>query len=192
MRRSFVALALRRRLTLLAGIAVALALLAGNFQVASAHNWKSYHWHKSGNAITFKHYNTAYNRTAAERARQDGWNKISILYNYSVDYHTDVHVYDAHFWNQTWVGLATIQSVAWDGGTWSYSHITHAHAIYNRRYGDSNQARIQGVFCQEIFHAYGFDHSNTGDCMGLGYYNNIYYYGPHNNTDFYNRYINHR
>ena len=48
---------------------------------------------------------------------------------------------------------------------------------------------IQGVYCQEVFHTYGFDHSDTGDCMGLGYFaSGTDYYGPHNNTDFYNRY----
>ena len=40
-----------------------------------------------------------------------------------------------------------------------------------------------------VFTGWGLDHSNTGDCMGLGYYSTTtYYYGAHNNTDFYNLY----
>ncbi len=183
---------MRRRLTLLAGITVALALLAGNLQVARAHNWWHWHWHKGGSFIQIQNHNFAYNWWAAERARQDGWNKVHILYNYSVDYHTDVSVFDGHWWDRTWAGLASIESRSWDSASGSYAHINHAHARYNRRYGDWNQGWIQGVFCQEIFHTYGFDHSNTGDCMGLGYYNNSYYYGAHNSGDFYDRYLNHR
>ena len=54
-----------------------------------------------------------------------------------------------------------------------------------------SQQDIQGIFCQEIAHGWGLGHSNTGDCMGKTYYNNINYYGPHNSADFYNMYRYH-
>lgn len=51
---------------------------------------------------------------------------------------------------------------------------------------------VQGIFCQEIAHTWGLDHSATNDCMGYGYYyNNTYYYGPHNDSDFTNMYPYH-
>lgn len=180
-----------RRWKYLAGIVVALMLVAGNLEIASAHRWGSWHWHKGGTQIVIQNSNVAHNWWAAEYARQDGWNKIGILYNYRNSNHTDISVFDGHVWNQTWAGLASIESTAWNWGTWSYTHITHTHARYNRRYGDSNQAFIQGVFCQEIGHGWGLEHSNTGDCMGAGYHNNIYYYGPHNVSDFYSLYRYH-
>src|SRR6266545_2523546 len=120
--------------------AAALALVGGSLLTvdaspASAHNWGNWHWDRTGSQIVIYNYIYGGTTAQAEAARQDGWNKIGILYNY-------------------------------------------ASSLY-----------IQGVYCQEIFHTYGFDHSNTGDCMGLGYFSSTtYYYGPHNNDDFYNRY----
>jgi predicted Zn-dependent protease len=183
-----------RNFKLLAAAAMSVALLAVNLGVASAHQWCGswpngcYHWDKSGSHIVIQNYNYAGNWQAAENARQDGWNKISILYNYSVNYHTDISVFDGNFGATGWAGLATLESVDFDWGCLCYRHIAHAHARYNTYYGGSQQY-IQGVFCQEIAHGWGLDHSNTGDCMGLGYYpGSTDYYGPHNNTDFYNIY----
>jgi len=169
--------------------AITLALIVGAFaaiapQPATAHNWGNWHWNKTGSQIVIQSY--IYGGTAgqAEAARQDAWNKIGILYNYSVTYHTDVSVFDGNFGATGWVGLASLESVSGD-------HILHGHARYNTYYGGSS-LYIQGVYCQEVFHTYGFDHSNTGDCMGLGYYSSTtYYMGPHNNDDFYNRYRYH-
>ena len=179
-----------KRFKFVGGLLVILGLLVTNLQVASAHNWASWHWDKSGSQIVIQSYIYGSTAAQAEAARVDGWNKIGILYNYRVNYHTDVSVFDGNFGATGWAGLASIESSAWDWGSWSYSHITHAHARYNTYYGGS-AGYIQGVYCQEVFHTYGFDHSNTGDCMGLGYYNYIFYYGAHNNSDFYNRYRYH-
>lgn len=173
----------------IAAVVLFLGLLAANLGVASAHNWSSWHWNKSGPAITIRQWNYASNSAAAEAARVDAWNKIGILYNYSSNAHTDVSVFDG-YWDTNWAGLASIESSSWDWGCFWFCHVTHGHARYNTKYPGS-QSWIQGVFCQEVFHTYGFDHSNTGDCMGLGYYNNVTVLGPHNNTDFYNRYRNH-
>jgi hypothetical protein len=193
MTRAMARLSLSRRQTLV-GALVALmtaALLAANIHVARAHNWEGYHWDKGGSAIHIYNYNYAANWQAAENARVDGWNKIGILYNYSVDYHTDVSVFDGYYGTDTgWSGLATLEDLDWSWGHFGWVYIAHGHARYNRSYPMS-QASIQGIFCQEIGHTWGFDHSNTGDCMGKTYYNDINTYGPHNNTDFYNRYRNH-
>lgn len=165
------------------GSAIVLGLVVANLGVASAHNWGSWHWNKTGSQIVIQSYIYGSTTSQAIAANQDAWNKISILYNYRVNYHTDVSVYDGNFGNTGWGGLASIESS-------SGSHITHAHARYNTYYPNSS-AQIQGIYCQEVFHTYGFDHSNTGDCMGLGYYNNVTVLGPHNNSDFSNRYLNH-
>jgi len=182
------------RLKLLFGAAMAVALLAANIGVASAHQWCAgwpdgcFHWNKGGSQIIIQNWNYASNWQAAENARQDGWNKIGILYNYNVNYHTDISVFDGNFGATGWAGLATIEGLDFDWGCLCWDHINHAHARYNTYYGGGQQY-IQGVFCQEIAHGWGLDHSNTGDCMGLGYYaGSTDYYGPHNNTDFYNMY----
>jgi len=167
------------------------ALLTLNVGVANAHNWGSWHWNKSGSQIVIQSYIYGNTQGQAEAARVDAWNKIGILYNYRTNTHTDVSVFDGNFGATGWAGLASIESSAWDWGCFGWCHITHAHARYNSYYGGSS-GYIQGVYCQEVFHTYGFDHSDTGDCMGLGYYaSGTYYYGPHNNSDFYNRYRNH-
>lgn len=182
-----------RRRQLLIGMVMGIltaVLLAGNVQVARAHQWGSNHWHKSGGHIEIRNYNTAANWWAAEYARQDGWNKIGILYNYNTSEHTDISVFDGNWGPTGWWGLATLERLDFDRGCMCYRHIAHAHARYNSYYGGT-QADIQGVFCQEIAHGWGLDHSNTSDCIGKGYYNNINTYGPHNNDDFFNMYYYH-
>ena len=182
---------MNRHIKFVAGFAMSLTLLFANLGVASAHNWANWHWNKTGTQIVIKGYNTAANFTAADNAINDAWSKVSILYNYKVNAHTDVSIFDGYYGATGWAGLASIESSSWDWSSFSSSHIEHAHARYNRSYPTS-QGYIQGIFCQEIFHTYGFDHSNTGDCMGLGYYNSDrFVLGSHNNTDFYNRYRNH-
>lgn len=173
-------------LTLMVG-----GLVALNAGVANAHNWGSWHWDKSGSQIVIQSQIYGSTTTEAEAARQNAWNTIGILYNYRVDYHTDVSVFDGNFGDTGWGGLASIESSAWDWGCFGWCHITHGHARFNTFYGGGS-AWTQGVYCQEAFHTYGFDHSDTGDCMGLGYFaSGTSFMGPHNNTDFYNRYINH-
>ncbi len=155
------------------------------------HNWASYHWNKSGSRIQIQSYITGSTQSQAEAARLDAWNKVSNLYNYRVNYHTDVSVFDGYFGATGWGGLASIESSSWDWGCFGYCHITHAHARVNLSYPTSAWYR-QGIYCQEAFHTYGFDHDSTGGCMGLGYYpNQSNVLNSHNASDFYNRYINH-
>ena len=182
---------MRRFIRLFAVVGAVLTLFASNIYVASAHNWSNWHWDKTGTRIQIQSYITGSTASLAEAARRDAWNKIGILYNYRVNYHTDVSVFDGNFGNTGWGGLASIESSAWNWGSWSYSHITHAHARVNNYYAASSWWK-QGIYCQEVFHAYGFDHNNSGGCMGLSYYagsgNTL---SSHDVTDFYNRYRNH-
>ncbi len=184
-------LSILRHPKLLAGIAIALCLLASNIYVAQAHFLGSWHWNKGGDRIYIQNSIAGTNTDAAERARGDAWNKISILWNPRVDYHTDVSVFDGNYGDTGWGGLAEVKSSSWDWESFGNTHITHAHARYNTYY-PASQNYIQGVFCQEIGHTWGLDHSNTGDCMGLGYDNwDKYNYSAHNNDDFYQRYRGH-
>lgn len=66
---------------------------------ASAHNSGSRHWNKTGSQIVIQSYIYGGTATQAEAARVDAWNKVSILYNYRVDYHTDVGVFGGNFGN---------------------------------------------------------------------------------------------
>lgn len=178
-------LALRRLRLLSAAFVLVLAGAIGiSGSPASAHNWGNWHWNKTGSQIVIQSYIYGGTTSQAEAARVDAWNKVSILYNYSVNYHTDVSVFDANSGNTGWVGLASLESVSGD-------HILHAHAQYNTYYSQSSWS-IQGTYCQEVYHTYGFDHDNTGGCMGLGYYSgsgNVL--NSHNSSDFYNRYRYH-
>jgi hypothetical protein len=172
--------------------ALVLANLAVNVPDAQAH-YLGYHWHKSGTQIVLRTYiypSTVY-AAAAERARQDGWNKIAILYNqrvYDPNY-AEVHVWDAAYGNTGWSGYGGFDRVTNDGRY----HGLRGYALYNRSTGWTNQNLIQGLFCQEIGHAWGLDHHNNGDCMGLTYFNwNGYYYGSHTVYDFNSRYRSHQ
>ncbi len=178
-----------RKLKLMLPLMFLFALAAANIGMASAHNWGGWHWDKSGANIQIQEWQYGSTTAQAEAARLDKWNNIGILYNYSVNYHTDVSVYDGNFGDTGWGGLASIESSSWDWGCWCSDHISHAHARFNTYYGTSDTWWIQGVYCQEVFHTYGFDHDNTGGCMGLGYFpgsSNVI--DQHNADDFYNRY----
>lgn len=181
-------LRLRRRLLIPVMAIVVGALVALNVGVASAHNWGSWHWDKSGSRVQIQSQIYGGTQAQAEAGRVDAWNKVSNLYNYRVNYHTDVSVFDGNFGNTGWGGLASIESTAWDWGCFGWCHVTHGHARYNSYYGGSPWY-IQGVYCQEVYHTYGFDHDDTGGCMGLGYFpNSSNVLNSHNAADFYNRY----
>ncbi|MCI0395685.1 MAG: hypothetical protein L0332_25095 [Chloroflexi bacterium] len=179
---------MKKYIKLMVGLLVLACLLGLNISVANAHQWSSYHWDKSGTAIHIYNYFYGSHQTQARAARYDGWTKIGILYNYEQSSHTHVSVFGQNSGDTGWGGLASITSVSWTTHCWWWCHINHVHSQYNSYYPRSS-LYIQGIFCQEIGHAWGLAHSDTGDCMGLGYYNfDKYYYGSHNNTDFYNMY----
>jgi hypothetical protein len=94
------------------------------------------------------------------------------VYTYCVGYHTDISIFQSYQPGAWWCGLANV----W--GTYTnvsgQLHITHGHAQWNTACtsgaGLSGTGYRQGIFCQEIAHVLGLDHSNTSDCMGLSYF----------------------
>jgi hypothetical protein len=181
-----------RKLKILTVAVATVSLLTANLGVASAHQWWRYHWDKSGPSIVIQNWIYGDNQTEAEYAREDGWNTIGILYNYSVPYHTDISVYGGNYGATGWWGLATLENVDFDfWGCFCYDHISHAHAAFNTYYGGTTgwMGDVQGVFCQEIAHGWGLDHSPTADCMAKGYYSpSSNGYSAHTNQDFWDMY----
>ncbi len=180
-------LSMPRQWPLLLSALLTAVLVAANVGVAGAHGLGPGrpHWDKGGSAIHIYNYNYAANWQAAENARVDGWNKIGILYNYNVNYHTDVSVFDGFYGATGWVGLTSFEDMDWDWASWGWNHIAHTHARYNRSYPLA-QLQIQGVICHEIGHSWGFSHDTTPDCLNDPI---VYpFYGPHNNMDFFNFY----
>ncbi len=175
----------RKPLTLLLVLGV-LALLTVNIGVASAHWWSTgpsfFHFHKSTVGVWL--WGT--HQAEANAARYD-WSRNTDLYVPRRSYHTDVSVYGSNSGNTGWGGLATITSSGWRWHCGWWCNVNHAHAQYNSYYGGStgtgSGSDVRGVFCQEIGHTFGLDHSNTGDCMGKGYYNGVNVTGPHNWAD---------
>jgi hypothetical protein len=176
-------------------------LILANVSVALAHwepgTWPGVlHWDKTGAQIVIQQQSTGAYVGYAEQARQNGWNTIGILRNYDSSVHTDISAYSVYVGDTGPAGQWHLESCAWDWSSMACNHITHAHSWFNEWYAGPpyslSALQIQAVFCQEIAHGWGLDHSDTGDCMGYGYYrNDTYYYGPHNNDDFYNFYRNH-
>lgn len=174
-------------------LGLVLALVIAN--VVSAHPWGpapyGYHWNRYGSSVTIGIYNTATGRyyTQANAARAE-WDAETVLALPNRSYHTDVHVFQANAGATGWAGLASIES--WSGGS---PHIGHAHAQVNTYYAAGySDLYVRGIYCQEIGHTFGLDHSDTGDCMGLGYYGSgTYYVNSHNHSDIYNvyRYTHH-
>jgi len=177
-----------------AGIAAyslaSIILLAANMQIVFAHNWWDWHWHKSTLhlRVTGSHQNEA-----VSAIRDWDTNIRDLKLHTQFKTHTNISVFGAYFGATGWGGLATIEDYSFDWWhKWNYSRIEHAHATYNSYYGGTTGAGsnsdVRGVFCQEIGHAFGLDHSNTGDCMGKTYFNNINVTGSHNWSDINGKY----
>lgn len=150
-----------------------------NVRLAFAHNWGRYHWH-GGTVLDVW---VTGSRQAEARAALRDWDTRTKLTLRLATSHADISVYGANFGNTGWAGLATLEDIRYDRGHLNtYSRIMHAHATFNTYYRAS-AASAQGTFCQEIGHTFGLAHSNTGDCMGKSYYNNINVTGPHNRAD---------
>ncbi len=164
---------------------IVLSLLFLNLQVALAHDWDTWHWDK--NPLHLWVYGG--NQAEALAAIADWGSHINDM-KLHVQFrdHTDISVFGANWGATGWWGLASIESYSFDWWHfWCWCRIEHAHATYNSFYGGSSGtgvgSDIRGVFCQEVGHTYGLDHSNTGDCMGKGYFNNINVTGAHNWAD---------
>lgn len=154
-----------------------LVLLAAN--IAFAHEWGFWHQHKRTLGIAI----SAVNSTSAEAARADWDVEFNVMKLPRVTHHSDVSVIDGDFGDTGWGGLTEVITYFQHChfinslGTCDQSlpGITHAHVRLNTLYawpnlnaGTANDA-ARGVFCQEIGHALGLDHSADG-CMGKGYF----------------------
>jgi len=166
-----------------------LVLLIGNFQIAVAHNWWFWHFDTSTIGILI----SGTNGTQANDARID-WDSHTDLSLPRSTSHTDISAIGGNFGATGWWGLASIEAPGidwpWHCG-WAFfapiCRVAHGHARFNTFYGGT-LADVQGVYCQEIGHLFGLDHSNTGDCMGKSYFNAINLTGPHNWSDINARY----
>ncbi len=124
---------------------------------AEAHNWGC--WKQPDRTVRTR--NTASRRAEANAAISE-WDSKTILSLPLLSTHTDISVFDGNYGNTGWGGLASIESS-------SGCNILHGHARVNLYYGGSSNA-IRGIFCQEVGHLFGLDHSNDGGCMGGGYF----------------------
>lgn len=135
------------------------ALLVSTMPVA-AHQWSC--WRQPNTTVVTRNFGGLSGLAAQAIAEWDNETCLSIPL---VNYHTEVSAYDGFYGNTGWAGLASIQSA-------SGCNITHCHAQVNRSYSYSNNG-YRGIYCQEIGHCFGLDHSNDGGCMGGGYYYSI-------------------
>jgi hypothetical protein len=165
-----------RRFPLLA--AVCAVSVFGFVGAAQAHNWGC--WIQPNRTVYT--YNTAVLSSQASAALSD-WDNKTILSIPRVSYHTEVSVFDGYYGNTGWAGIASIESS-------SGCNILHGHARVNRSYSYSSNG-YRGIFCQEVGHLFGLDHSNDGGCMGGGYFydiNTYYTVVSHNVNDISTKY----
>ena len=160
-------------------VAVLVSLVVAAAPVA-AHQWGCW---KQPNTTVVTRNNGGLSNLAALAINE--WDNETCLSIPTVSYHTEVSVYDGYYGSTGWAGLASIQN-------YSGCNILHCHAQVNRSYSYSNNG-YRGIYCQEIGHCFGLDHSNDGGCMGGGYYYSIssgtgYTVVQHNTNDIANIY----
>lgn len=174
--------------------ALILALITANAGVAGAHNWWFWTWGRADmNVYEF----TAF-VAEAEAARRD-WafpqTRVSLAL---VPKHSDISLISGDYGKTQWWGLATVESWSsywpWICGGNKACRFLHAHARYNSagggKRGTGDRSDIRGVFCQELGHTLGLDHSPMHDCMGKRYFkdNDVNVVGPHARADVNARY----
>jgi hypothetical protein len=178
--------------------ALAVVLLFANVGFALAHNW----WYWTWGRTDMKVFEATRYVTEAEAARKD-WiyphTHLSLLLSAK---HADISLIDGDYGKTQWSGLATVESSGrywpWACGGSVACRFVHAHARVNTaeglRSGAGPKSDIRGVFCQELGHTLGLDHSihtenrRTNDCMGKGYGNNSNVAGWHAWADINARY----
>lgn len=144
---------------------------------AQAHQWGC--WIQADRNVRSR------NTSSLASAAISDWNNQTILNISSVSSGEETYSFAANSGNTGWGGLATITN-------YSGCTILRATAQLNTYYSwSTNGAR--GVFCQEIGHTFGLDHSNDGGCMGGGYWYDInthYTLVSHNINDIGSMYAN--
>lgn len=159
------------------GAACVLAALIGA-TAANAHNWGC--WRQPNRTVPA--YVTAVLSSEANAAVSE-WDTKTILSVPRVGSHTEISVFDGYYGNTGWAGIASIES-------YSGCNILHGHARVNRSYSYTSNG-YRGIFCQEVGHLFGLDHSNDGGCMGGGYFysiNTYYTVVQHNINDIASKY----
>ncbi len=144
---------------------------------ALAHNWGC--WKQPNRTVKYK--NTASNSSQAQAAINE-WDVDTTLIMSSSS-SPEITVSDGNYGNTGWGGLATIVN-------YSGCNILYGTAVVNTYYSYTSNGK-RGVFCQEVGHLFGLDHSNDGGCMGGGYFYSIdtyYTVVSHNITDISNKY----
>jgi hypothetical protein len=152
--------------------AVLAALVLANLQVAFAEDWWLWCWHRGS---TLRVWVFGSHQSEANAALDD-WDSHTELQIERVNFQADISVIGANYGATPWWGLATIHEYSFDWWHhWRWCRIQHARARYNSYNGGTGgtgpDSDIRGVFAQEIGHCFGLEHSNAGDCMGKGYYN---------------------
>jgi hypothetical protein len=145
---------MNRKSIFIAG-ALLIAGLAGS--AAQARQWGC--WSQADRNVRLR------NTSSLATAAINEWNASTILNISSVSSGEETYSFAANSGNTGWGGLASITN-------YSGCTILRATAQLNTYYAwSSNGAR--GVFCQEVGHTFGLDHSNDGGCMGGGYWYDI-------------------
>lgn len=158
---------MRKRVSIAVLSLLVLALLVVNIKVAYAHDWGLWCWH-TGNTINVWVWGSY--ASEANAALNDWDSHTDVNFN-RVSGHTELSVFGSNFGATGWGGLAVIKDTSYDWWHhWWWCRIKHAHATYNTYYaGGHTRHDIHGIFCQEIGHTLGLEHSPHG-CMGKGYY----------------------
>ena len=165
-----------KRIPLIGTMCLLGAMLAAG--AAQAHNWGC--WIQPNRTVYT--WNTAALSSQASAALSE-WDSKTVLALPRLSSHTDISVFDGFYGNTGWAGIASIESA-------SGCNILHGHARVNRSYSYSSNG-YRGIFCQEVGHLFGLDHSNDGGCMGGGYFydiNTYYTVVQHNINDIASKY----
>lgn len=171
---------MRRRLALLAGVALVVGLVAPSVATAN-HSWSGYHWERSSNPLSLDLADNVDSTWGPmlDLASQD-WSASSVLNTRVVSHGANpttcaatlgrVEVCNASYGNTGWLGVAQI---------WIYrvgKHIAQGTVKVNDTYHSqppyNSTAWRQYVMCQEVGHTFGLGHqdenqtnANLGSCM---------------------------
>jgi hypothetical protein len=157
------------------------AFFVGPMAAAEAHPWRCqgntpYHWAYSGSGdLTVQaEYQNLAPKKPAKKAVKDLMAKVPFIKIATVSGDAQMTIVDGNEGDKGWAGLAVVKPNA-------NCEIQHADVILNTFYGTSLS---QGIYCQEIGHSFGLDHSDDGSCMGLGYFRSgSSNYSSHNVSD---------